>query len=60
MTKLPEPESKLPEIKLSEMPEITKDFLIAHSAAGKSVVDVVRDVLNAAAAKATFTNPHAA
>lgn len=60
MTKLHEPEAKLPEVALSDLPEITKDFLIAHSAAGKSVGEVIRDVLNKAAAAATFTNPHAA
>lgn len=57
MTKLPDTESKLPAIALSDMPERTKDFLIAHSAAGKSVVEVIRDVLNKAAAAATYTTP---
>lgn len=57
MTKLNEPEAKLPEIALSDMPEKTKDFLIAHSAAGKSVVEVIRDVLNQAASSAVFTHP---
>ena len=46
--------SSLPEIALSELPEATKDFLIAHSSAGKSVPEVMIDILDAAAARAGF------
>lgn len=43
----------------SELPETTKDFLIAHSAAGKSVPEVIAETLDAAAARDGF-KPHKA
>lgn len=49
-----DPESKLPDVPLSELSEGTKDFLIAHSLTGKPVTDVIRDVLSQAAAAAGF------
>lgn len=49
----------LPEIPLSELPESTKDFLIALSAQGKSVADIVVDTLDAAASDHGF-QPHRA
>lgn len=54
-----DPEVRLPDIALSDLPESTKDFLIAFSATGKPVTEVLRDVLNAAAAAAGF-NPNKA
>ena len=57
MSNLHEAEATLPELALREMPERTKDFLIAQSTAGKSVVEVVRDVLNKAANAAVFAQP---
>ena len=50
-------ELKLPDIPLSELPESTKDFLIAVSATGKPVNEAIKDTLNKAAAAAGFT-PH--
>ena len=41
--------SILPEIPLKEMPEYTKDYLIAHSGGTKSIAEVIRDLLNSAA-----------
>lgn len=55
-----EPEVRLPDIPLSELPESTKDFLLAHSLAGKPVAEVLRDVLNASAEAAGFTPTKAA
>ena len=49
----------LPDIPLNELPESTKDFLIALSAQGKSVASVVIDTLDAAAARHGF-EPHKA
>lgn len=49
----------LPEIPLSDLPEATKDFLIALSAQGKSVADIVVDTLDAAASDHGF-QPHQA
>lgn len=47
---------KLPDIALSELPEETKDFLIAASAAsGKPIDDVMKDVLRHAAGDHGFT-----
>lgn len=55
MTMLHEPVASLPEVALSEIPEGTKDFLLAQSgSAGKSVTEVIRAVLNEAAADAGF------
>lgn len=43
----PENKLRLPDIELSELPESTKDFIIAASAAtGMPVKDVIREVLN--------------
>jgi hypothetical protein len=58
-------ELKLPDIALSDLPESTKDFLIASSGnAGKPVVQVIRDTLTKAAERAGFPpakpNHHAA
>lgn len=51
-----EPEMKLPDVPLSELPESTKDFLIAHSLTGKTVTEVIRDLLNESAARSGFAN----
>lgn len=45
---------KLPDIRLSELPESTKDFLLASSATGKPVTEAIKDTLNKAAAAAGF------
>lgn len=45
------PPRSLPEIPLDDLSETTKDFLLAHSAAGKSVPDVIIGVLDEAAEK---------
>lgn len=45
---------QLPPIALNELPQATKDFLLAASVAGKSPVDVIREVLTTAAEKAGF------
>ena len=39
----------LPEIPLTRLSEIDKDFLITHANGFKSVSDVIRETLNAAA-----------
>lgn len=44
----------LPDIPLNELPEATKDFLIAQSTRGKSVAAVVIDTLDAAAVRNGF------
>jgi hypothetical protein len=50
------PAAKL-EIALSEIPETTKDFLLAAgAAAGKTVAEVVADTLEGAAVAAGFRN----
>jgi hypothetical protein len=49
----------LPDIPLNELPESTKDFLIALSAQGKSVAEVVIETLDAAATRHGF-EPHKA
>lgn len=59
-TRLAPPDVRLPDIALRDLPERTKDFLLAHSAAGKPVSTVVVDVLNQAAADAGFTPGKAA
>lgn len=41
--------STLPEIILQGLPERTKDFLITHAIGTKSVAEVIRETLNAAA-----------
>jgi hypothetical protein len=46
-------------IPLSEIPEATKDFLLAMSALGKPVTEVIVDTLDEAAAKRR-PHPHAA
>jgi hypothetical protein len=52
---------RLPDIALSELPEGTKDFLIAASAAsGKSIDEVMKDVLRDAATDHGFTPGKAA
>jgi len=50
----PDSTLQLPPISLSELPPATKDFLLAASVTGKSPVDVIREVLTAAAEKAGF------
>lgn len=45
---------QLPPIALNELPQATKDFLLAASVTGKSPVDVIREVLTHAAEKAGF------
>lgn len=42
------------DLPLSEIPERTKDFLLAVSATGKSPVEAIQEVLDEAAAKAGF------
>lgn len=51
--------ASLPDIALSDLPEATKDFIIAHSASGKSVKDVIVEILDHAAASSGFL-PHKA
>ncbi len=62
--KVSEPnELKLPDIALSDLPESTKDFIIAYSATGKSVTESIREILTGAAIAGGFSpksNPHAA
>lgn len=41
--------STLPTIPLSELPEQTKDFIIAYSATGLTVQQTIREILTAAA-----------
>jgi hypothetical protein len=54
-------ELKLPDIALSDLPESTKDFLIAYSATGKTVPEAIKETLNQAASAAGFApNPKAA
>lgn len=48
------------EIPLSEIPARTKDFLLAMSATGKPVTEVMVATLEAAADAAGFTSPRAA
>jgi hypothetical protein len=50
---VPAPRS-LPEIPLAELSATTKDFLLAHSAGGKSVPEVIIGVLDRAASAAGF------
>ena len=45
---------KLPTVSLSDLSEGTKDFLIAHSAMGKAVPEVIREVLTRASIAAGF------
>lgn len=59
----PAAELKLPDIALSDLPESTKDFIIAYSATGKSVTESIREILTEAAISGGFSpksNPHAA
>lgn len=42
------------DLPLSEIPERTKDFLLAMSATGKPVTDAIRETLDAAATAAGF------
>lgn len=56
---VPAPRS-LPEIPLDELSSETKDFLIAHSAGGKSVPEVIIGLLDRAAALAGFEPTKAA
>lgn len=59
----PAPELKLPDIALSDLPESTKDFIIAYSATGKSVTESIREILTTAAIAGGFSpnsNHHAA
>ena len=53
MSKLHEPEAKLPEVMLEALPVGTKDFLLAHGNQ-KPIPEVVRDILNRAAESAGF------
>jgi hypothetical protein len=39
----------LPEVSLRDLPETTKDFLLAHAATGKPLTEIIREILNAAA-----------
>lgn len=39
----------LPEVSLKDLPEHTKDFLLAHAATGKPITEIIRDILNSAA-----------
>lgn len=41
--------STLPQIALSELPEQTKDFILAYSATGLTVQQTIREILTAAA-----------
>ena len=41
--------SNLPTIPLSELPEQTKDYIIAYSATGLTVQQTIREILTAAA-----------
>lgn len=41
--------STLPTIALSELPEKTKDYIIAYSATGLTVQQTIREILTAAA-----------
>jgi hypothetical protein len=41
--------STLPTIPLSELPEKTKDFILAYSATGKTVQQSIREILTRAA-----------
>ena len=41
--------STLPQIALSELPEQTKDYIIAYSATGLTVQQTIREILTAAA-----------
>ena len=41
--------SALPQIPLSELPEQTKDYIIAYSASGLTVQQSIREILTAAA-----------
>lgn len=50
----------LPEIPLDELSATTKDFLLAHAAAGTSVPDLIIGVLDRAAARAGFEPTKAA
>ena len=50
-----EPQMKLPDVALCDLTEGTKDFLIAHSATGKAIPEVIRDVLARASVAAGFT-----
>jgi hypothetical protein len=47
-------------IPLSEIPESTKDFLLAMSAEGKTVTEVIVDTLDEAAAARLTRPPRAA
>lgn len=51
-----DPVLKLPDIRLSDLSERTKDFLISRSTSGKPVPDVIRELLNEAAAKHGFAS----
>jgi hypothetical protein len=44
----------LPDIALSDLPETTKDYLIALSAQGKTVAEVIVDTLDQAATRHGF------
>jgi len=48
-------ELKLPDIALSDLPESTKDFIIAYSATGKSVTESIREILTGAAIAGGFS-----
>ena len=54
-----EPQNKtkleLPGIALSELPEGTKDYVMAISGTGKTIPETMKEILNAAAAAAGFT-----
>ncbi len=53
------PLNNLPDIPLDELSETTKNFLLAHSTGGKSVTEVMIEVLDVAAGRAGF-EPHKA
>ena len=47
----------LPDIALSEIPESTKDFILASAFAGKAPADLIRQQLDKAASAAGFGLP---
>lgn len=39
--------SKLPEVALADLPEATKDYLIAlHASTGRPIAELIREILN--------------
>lgn len=54
MTATAETKLQLPPIALSDLPESTKDYILAASSAGKNPVDVILEILDRAATTAGF------